>query len=211
MKPNLGIACGLVAAFAIGCVTNAANETIEPNTGELIAGPIVVTDAGCPIGGILCVNGGRWDPRLCRCLSPDAGCLDSILCIRGTHWDAAQCQCLPDACISQEDGPCGGFTKNPCRCAPGLVCVPNRLLDLPGTCEPDRCCPLGWDMYACKEENGSLGLNCHNPQLGCLSSSTCGGGCDVEVTHRCPVFCDPIPCGPGRVFDKSLCGCRPAT
>src|SRR5690348_11126480 len=65
----------------------------------------------------------------------------------------------PVACVSQEDGPCGGFTQNPCTCASGLVCVPNPIPDIPGTCEPDRCCPVGWDMTTCSEENGTKGLN----------------------------------------------------
>jgi hypothetical protein len=44
------------------------------------------------------------------------------------------------ACVSQEDGPCGGFTTQPCRCAAGLVCVPNRIPDIPGVCEPPTQC-----------------------------------------------------------------------
>jgi hypothetical protein len=66
------------------------------------------------------------------------------------------------ACISNEDAPCGGFTQNPCHCAPGLLCVSNRIPDIPGTCEPDRCCPVGWDLFTCNDENGTKGLNCHN-------------------------------------------------
>ncbi len=108
------------------------------------------------------------------------------------------------ACLSQEDGPCGGFTQNPCTCAPGLVCEPNRIPDIPGTCEPARCCPVGWDMYTCNEENGSTGLNCHNPELGCASSLVCGAGCDFQVRGRCPV-CDPLVCPAGSRWDVSLC------
>jgi hypothetical protein len=109
-------------------------------------------------------------------------------------------------CVSQEDGPCGGFTTNPCTCAQGLACKPNRIPDIPGTCEPTRCCPAGWDMYKCNEENGTTGLNCHNPLLACASSLTCGGGCDLEVSGRCPV-CDPIACPAGERWDSSLCKC----
>jgi hypothetical protein len=112
-------------------------------------------------------------------------------------------------CISSEDGPCGGFTQHPCQCGSGLICVPNRIPDIPGTCEPNRCCPAGWDMFACKEENGTSGLNCHNPQLACASSLVCDEGCDFQVTGRCPV-CDPIRCPQGEVFDQTLCKCVPA-
>jgi hypothetical protein len=64
------------------------------------------------------------------------------------------------------------------------VCVPNHIPDIPGKCEPARCCPVGWDMYTCHDANGA-GLNCHNPKMGCLSSPICGGGCDFEVFGRC--------------------------
>lgn len=136
-------------------------------------------------------------------------CTQNVLCIVGDHWDPVRCKCVSDAppvCISQEDGPCGGFTQNPCRCAPGLKCVPNRIPDIPGTCEPARCCPTGWTMYSCQEENGGSGFNCHNPQTGCPSSSICGQGCDMEVSGVCPV-CDPIACPAGQVFSSTLCRC----
>jgi hypothetical protein len=136
-------------------------------------------------------------------------CVQNVLCIKGDHWDPTACKCVPDACVSQEGGPCGGFVANPCTCASGLICKPNRIPDLPGTCdEPPRCCPTGWAMYACNDADGTSGLNCHNPLLGCASSLTCGGGCDFEVTGRCPV-CDPLVCPPGEVWDVSLCSCLP--
>jgi hypothetical protein len=110
------------------------------------------------------------------------------------------------ACVSQEDGPCGGFTTHACTCAPGLYCKANPIPDIPGTCEPARCCPTGWDIYSCHEENGTTGFNCHNPLLGCASSLVCNGGCDFQVTGRCPV-CDPVVCPPGQKWDVNLCKC----
>jgi hypothetical protein len=137
-------------------------------------------------------------------------CVQNVLCVRGAHFDRTLCKCVPDAtggCISREDGPCGGFTQNPCRCAPGLTCVANKIPDVPGTCEPARCCPASFDMYSCEEENGGTGSNCHNPALACPSSSICGkGGCDFEVSGRCPV-CDPSVCPTGEVFSRDLCQC----
>jgi hypothetical protein len=91
------------------------------------------------------------------------------------------------ACISKEDGPCGGFVAHPCTCAPGLKCVPNRIPDVPGTCQPEKCCPLDWQMYPCMDGDRDTDYNCHNPQLACASSLTCGGGCDFQVYGRCPV------------------------
>jgi hypothetical protein len=114
-----------------------------------------------------------------------ASCVQNVLCIKGAHWDPQACKCVPDACVSSEDGPCGGFTTHPCTCAPGLVCVPNRIPDVPGTCEQPRCCPATWNMYRCNEENGGTAFACHNPLLGCASSLTCGQGCDFEVTGQC--------------------------
>ena len=162
-----------------------------------------------PIGGSgaicnkICPPNTHQDGRSCRCIP---NCVQNVLCIQGTHWDPIRCQCVPDQCISNAGGPCGGFTQNPCQCAAGLVCTPNPIPDIPGTCEPRSCCPAGWDMYKCKEPSGAVGLNCHNPQLDCPSSQVCGGGCDFEVSGRCPV-CDPMRCPTGQTFDPVLCKC----
>jgi hypothetical protein len=40
------------------------------------------------------------------------------------------------------------------------------------------CCPTGYDMYTCTYPGGAAGYACHNPALGCASSTTCGQGCD---------------------------------
>jgi hypothetical protein len=207
------VVIGVVGALSAGCSAGPSPESAE-STGSASAARHIGGDAGCAgVGSVFCINGGHWDPQQCRCVPPDAGCVDNILCILGTHWDASLCKCVPDAkpaaaCVSQEDGPCGGFIINPCTCAPGLTCVPNKIADLPGTCQPARCCPAGWDMYACREEDGTSGLNCHDPQLACASSLTCGAGCDFEVTGRCPV-CDPIVCPAGETFDRVQCKCVP--
>jgi len=180
VKTITSILIGVVAALAfVACAVGSSPETPAPSVNELNIAPVA--------GG-----GG--------------GCVENVLCIQGDHWDRVQCKCVPNACVSGEDGPCGGFSQKPCTCAAGLVCKPNRIPDIPGTCEPQRCCPAGWSMYACQEENGSSGFNCHNPKLGCASSDVCGAGCDLEVSGRCPV-CDPIPCPAGQVFDRTACKC----
>jgi hypothetical protein len=52
------------------------------------------------------------------------------------------------------------------------------------------CCPPGWDLYTCAFADGGAGQACHNPQLGCASSTTCGQGCDPVVTGRCGASVD---------------------
>jgi hypothetical protein len=47
------------------------------------------------------------------------------------------------------------------------------------------CCPANWLMYGCTYSDGGAGLSCHNPALGCASSTTCGAGCDTAVAGRC--------------------------
>ncbi|HEX8791821.1 MAG TPA: hypothetical protein VF765_12795 [Polyangiaceae bacterium] len=54
-----------------------------------------------------------------------------------------------------------------------------------GTVDAGNCCPAGWDLYACTWPDGGAGQACHNPQLGCASSTTCGQGCDQVVTGQC--------------------------
>ncbi len=55
-----------------------------------------------------------------------------------------------------------------------------------GGADAGACCPAGWLMYACTNPgDAGAGLACHNPSLGCPSSTTCGAGCDGVVTGRC--------------------------
>jgi hypothetical protein len=127
----------------------------------VVSGALVAGCSGAPPAP----SGTQGAESQAQSLAP--ACVQNVLCKVGDHWDPIACRCVPDVCISQDDGPCGGFVAHPCQCAPGLVCKPNRIPDVPGTCEEQRCCPVGWDMFACREENGSSGLNCHNPRLAC--------------------------------------------
>lgn len=47
------------------------------------------------------------------------------------------------------------------------------------------CCPAGYFLYDCTFADGSPGRACHDPRLGCASSTTCGEGCDPPVTGAC--------------------------
>jgi hypothetical protein len=53
------------------------------------------------------------------------------------------------------------------------------------TADAGACCPAGWGLSSCTYPDGGSGHQCHNPALGCASSTTCGQGCDTVVTGRC--------------------------
>jgi len=70
------------------------------------------------------------------------------------------------------------------------------------------CCPAGFDLYECQQPAGGSGMACHNPAMGCASSSTCGQGCDPQVTGRCACVQTQL-CVVGDHFDQALCECVP--
>jgi hypothetical protein len=70
------------------------------------------------------------------------------------------------------------------------------------------CCPVGFDLYECQQPAGGTGMACHNPAMGCASSSTCGQGCDPQVTGRCACVQTQL-CIVGDHFDNTLCKCVP--
>ena len=47
------------------------------------------------------------------------------------------------------------------------------------------CCPSGYEMYTCTYPGGGAGYACHNPALGCASSTVCGQGCDTAHAGVC--------------------------
>ena len=48
-----------------------------------------------------------------------------------------------------------------------------------------NCCPATSNLYACTFADGGAGFACHNPAMGCASSTTCGEGCDPVVSGTC--------------------------
>jgi hypothetical protein len=115
------------------------------------------------------------------------------------------------ACVSQGCAPPGnyvatfcGYAQSPdasafgCTGAATPTCVETPFVWPPpsgsppvqgvlGTSAADAgsCCPVGWDLSTCTFMDGGAGQQCHNPALGCASSTTCGQGCDSVVTGRC--------------------------
>jgi len=92
---------------------------------------------------------------------------------------------------------CDGSELNLANCATGLPAgyAPKPVLHS-GVCadaaggtddggDAGDCCPTGWFLYSCTFPDGGAGMACHNPQLGCPSSGTCGTGCDSVATGRC--------------------------
>jgi hypothetical protein len=74
---------------------------------------------------------------------------------------------------SDVGGPCGGFTSNPKRCLPGLVCAMSTIPDVPGTCERA-------DGAACQPNGG-----------GCIANGDCcSNNC---ILRSSPGYC----CQPG--------------
>jgi len=70
------------------------------------------------------------------------------------------------------------------------------------------CCPTGFLLYDCQQPDGHPGMACHNPALGCASSTVCGQGCDPQVVGRCDCVEDQL-CMVGLHFDRSRCSCVP--
>ena len=70
------------------------------------------------------------------------------------------------------------------------------------------CCAANFDLYSCQHGDGTTGLACHNPAMGCASSLTCGQGCDPEVSGRCQCV-QNVLCVIGSHFDRALCKCVP--
>jgi hypothetical protein len=119
---------------------------------------------------------------------PDSGadaqdaCVENVLCVAGYHWDPTTCMCVVGTCISQDGGPCGGFTSNPCQCAPGLECVSNPIPDIPGTCGPPI---VVCDPIECKNGETWEPMVCACAPQACTTSTDCTGSlpqlCEVCV------------------------------
>jgi hypothetical protein len=168
--PNLGCdpACpNGVLRDANGCETCTCAPVADSGDGSACT-----TNADCS-GGQVC---GFLKTDACRatgtCLVPEPeGC------------NAAAPGCACDGTVINIV--CNGF---PSAYAPAPLLHTGLCADAgasDGGGDGGACCPSGWDLHSCTYPDGGAAMACHNPQLGCASSLTCGQGCDGVVTGRC--------------------------
>jgi hypothetical protein len=170
---------------------------------------------GCPFLGCepACPNGVLKDSNgcdTCACAPvPDGGsgssCTSNAECGAGfacAYKTADACSAV-GTCVTVSPVVCNAFEAG-CACDGSLVNLtcngfPSGYASAPvahtGECAADAgvgkatdggaCCPSGWGLYSCTYSDGGSGMACHNPALGCASSTTCGQGCDEVVTGRC--------------------------
>ncbi len=149
--------------YACACPNGAASCSITCPDG---------TKAECTDGEPDCQPGS---PGLCcpagrdfyACAFPDGG---SGFACHNSNMGCASSMTCGQGCDEVVTGRCGGSSVG---------------TEDGGSGGPETCCPAGWDLYSCTFTDGGSGQACHNPELGCASSSTCGEGCDQVVTGRC--------------------------
>jgi hypothetical protein len=140
-----------VVSFA-GCAVSVAPEGTSSTSSDLVS-PIIGGDAGCAgVGSVICLNGGQWDPELCRCVPPPC-------CPRG--WDMASCE--------EANGTTGLNCHNPeLACPSSLACGGGCDFAVTGrcpVCDPIKC-PAG--------ESFSTTL-CECVPVGCTTAAQCSG------------------------------------
>jgi hypothetical protein len=130
----------------------------------------------------------------------------------GTYFASGTCG-TTTACVRQACAPAGEYVAKFCGYATTadagvLGCVGSSstptCTELPFTWPPQAgsgpvvgiigapaadagvsCCPATWQLSSCTYPDGGTGQQCHNPALGCASSTMCGQGCDTIVSGRC--------------------------
>ncbi|HZS42380.1 MAG TPA: hypothetical protein VFF06_36370 [Polyangia bacterium] len=81
---------------------------------------------------------------------------------------------MTKSALSGKGDSCGGFTRAPKQCAPGLICIFKNVPDVPGTCQPaNPCQEAGGDCVA-------LAPHSCNGQVQDARQFSCGGGLGVE-------------------------------
>lgn len=144
------VALGLVACGS-GSPESSTGEGPTAQANEELALRIG-GDAGCAgVGSVFCINGGHWDPVLCRCVAPTCG---STVC------GPAQTCC---------DEPGANGVCEP-RCVRGHVCpaIACRAPEPDAGCVDNVLCIQGdhWDAALCK---------CVPDTNGCVTAADCHG------------------------------------
>lgn len=123
-----------------------------------------------------------------------AGCFFVVGC-SNDNGDSDAATSAPDA-ASAKDG--GGVDQS----------APADEVGAPGQDAGAACCPVGYMLYDCELPGGGTGMACHDPAMGCASSTTCGQGCDPQVVGRCACVENQL-CQLSEHFDINRCACVP--
>jgi hypothetical protein len=218
---GVGGSGGMGSCLPSACPAVACVGGFQPNSepcGCPICAPTpdagVTKDAGSPDGPICpgpvppCVPPPKTCPAGYQLNSPPCGCTGCVPVDGGTAVDGGKPDAPPVCNVMCPMLACvGGYLPNPepCGCP---ICAPNSDA---GVASPDAglaCCPIGFELYGCKGQDGGAGFACHNPALGCASSLTCGQGCDPQVSGRCQCV-QTGACIVGYHPDPTLCKCVP--
>jgi hypothetical protein len=166
-------------------------------TGPAPGAPNIICPDGST-GGPVCemASDGTcgWQFRECpTSCATDADCASGSVCA----FPVADACSAKGTCVVPSPVACNAVSLG-CACDGTMintVCtgLPSGYVSAPllsngpcaGAADGGACCPAGWDLYACTFPDGGAGQACHNPQLGCASSLTCGQGCDGVVSGRC--------------------------
>jgi hypothetical protein len=176
--------CTTQVCPGLGCFPNCPNGVLKDSQGCDTCQCAPAADAGAN-GSPCATDADCRGPVASRCGFPIAdACSATGVCL---VYSQVGCNVASPGCA------CDGSEVN-------IVCngLPNGYAPAPllhqGACtdsgagsvvDGGACCPTGWDLYSCTYPDGGAGSACHNPQLGCASSTTCGQGCDQVVTGRC--------------------------
>ena len=174
--------CPVQACPGLGCFPNCPNGILKDSKGCETCQCAPAADGGGT--GAACKSDADCaGGRICGFPEVDA-CTATGTCF----------ETLPEGCNAYSLGcACDGSEVNvvcnglPAGYAPAPLLHTGACVDSGANDGGDggACCPTGWDLYACTHPDGGAGMACHNPQLGCASSLTCGQGCDGVVTGRC--------------------------
>jgi hypothetical protein len=148
------VTSGILMALGIAACggSGSTGELSVGRTSEAV-GLAIGGDAGCAgVGSVFCLNGGHWDPVLCRCVAPTP-CGSTV--------------CGPAQACCDEPGSNGVCEP---RCVKGHVCPAIACKAPPpdAGCVDNVLCIQGdhWDSTLCK---------CVPDTTGCLTAADCHG------------------------------------
>jgi hypothetical protein len=168
----LVLSAGLVAACSSGSIPAGQESSTE----------------GAFTGGWACACPNGESSCMLACNQAGGGNGGSVIAQAGT------CQNGQPYCgVYAEDGGLGCACPNGASscsitcpdgalgsCSSGKAICPQPVDG--GTGDAGGCCPAGYETIDCTNPDGTKGVQCHNPLMGCASSNVCGQGCDKPST-----------------------------